>query len=325
MSVLPGVLLFLSACIVAAQRADDAGRDPDFIYPPKLREDDAIAFFVERHGISNKDYRHYERTPDEFVKCISAKKKSVVLFFQPWSMHSCAFLPHLPVIEQLCSDANMDVSVCSANCRGYPELCEQYGVTVFPTVILFEGPNQWRRHRGVLNPKQIVTALMGAQAPAVEEVTPVTLPRLLSKGNPLAILILDGSPDDATLLKEFNPPNFITPAWLNHSCCQDTLKDLGDVYGRPPPALIVFDVAPAQTSVYRCKPSGKGLSVKDLQMCLKEIGQDGASSWEQPVNLPGASYPPLMKPVRFPSVGDNWELDSEDVAAAISGSPHQEL
>ena len=57
----------------------------------------------------------------------------------------------------------MDVSVCSANCRGYPELCEQYGVTVFPTVILFEGPNQWRRHRGVLNPKQIVTALMGAQ------------------------------------------------------------------------------------------------------------------------------------------------------------------
>ena len=55
----------------------------DFIYPPKLREDDAIAFFVERHGISNKDYRHYERTPDEFVKCISAKKKSVVLFFQP--------------------------------------------------------------------------------------------------------------------------------------------------------------------------------------------------------------------------------------------------
>ena len=43
MSVLSGVLLFLSACIVAAQRADDAGRDPGsyihtyvrsrFVYP----------------------------------------------------------------------------------------------------------------------------------------------------------------------------------------------------------------------------------------------------------------------------------------------------
>lgn len=81
-----------------------------------------------------------------------------------------------------------------------------------------------------------------------------------------------------------------------------------------------------QTAIYRCKPSGgKALDVKDLKKCLKEIGQESALSWEQPVNLPNGKYPPLMKPVRFPSVGDNWEMDSEDVLAATSGVPHHEL
>ena len=61
------------------------------------------------------------------------------------------------------TDANMDVSVCSANCNGYPELCAEYDVTVYPTVILFEGPKQWRPHKGVLNPEQIVAALKRTQ------------------------------------------------------------------------------------------------------------------------------------------------------------------
>ena len=55
----------------------------DYIYPPKLREDDAIALYVQERNITSKDYRQYEKTPDEFVKCISSKKKAVVLFFQP--------------------------------------------------------------------------------------------------------------------------------------------------------------------------------------------------------------------------------------------------
>ena len=89
------------------------------------------------------------------------------------------------------------------------------------------------------------------QAPVVEEVTPVTLPRLLSKGKSLAILILDGSHDDATLLKEFTPPKDITPAWLNYSCCREVLKDLGHVYGTALPALIVMDFAHNPVSMLR--------------------------------------------------------------------------
>ena len=63
--------------------------------------------------------------------------------------------------------------------------------------------------------------------------------------------------------------------------------------------------------------------MEDLKKCLKEIGQKGAASWEQPVVLPAGQWPPLMKPVRFPSVGDNWEL--EELTAPTAGSTHSEL
>lgn len=85
------------------------------------------------------------------------------------------------------------------------------------------------------------------QAPTVEEVTPYSLPQLLLRGKPLAILLL--SPDGSALLSALPPvPPLTTLAWLNHSRYQHVLGKLGQVYGIKLPSLIVMDTTESQVS-----------------------------------------------------------------------------
>ena len=60
--------------------------------------------------------------------------------------------------------------------------------------------------------------------------------------------MLDGVNDNTALLKEFKPPADFVPAWLNYSLTLGAFKDLGGVYGKTVPALIVMDFTPGSVS-----------------------------------------------------------------------------
>ena len=79
------------------------------IYPPKLREDDVFGLFVREHNITSKNYRQYEKTPEQFEKCISSRKAAVVLFFQPCKIVHEHTLPFACLSHEL---FNSSVCVC---------------------------------------------------------------------------------------------------------------------------------------------------------------------------------------------------------------------
>lgn len=81
----------------------------------------------------------------------------------------------------------------------------------------------------------------------MDEVTPYSLPELLQRGKPLAILLL---PADGSALLAAPPPAppHVTLAWLNHSRYQHVLGKLGQVYGGKPPSLVVMDTSESQVS-----------------------------------------------------------------------------
>ena len=81
----------------------------------------------------------------------------------------------------------------------------------------------------------------------MEEVTPYSLPWLLLRGKPLAILLLP--PDGSALLSALpSAPPLTTLAWLNHSRYQHVLGKLGHVYGVKLPSLVVMDTSENQVS-----------------------------------------------------------------------------
>lgn len=89
------------------------------------------------------------------------------------------------------------------------------------------------------------------QLPTVEEVTPHSLPGLLLRGKPLAVLLLPS--DGLALLASLPPaPPHTTLAWLNQSRYQHILGKHGHVYGNRPPSLVVMDTSEGQVSPPRC-------------------------------------------------------------------------
>ena len=57
----------------------------------------------------------------------------------------------------------MRVGVCAVNCQDYPDLCERYEVTTYPSVLLHRGEGQWEVHYGVLGAQQILESLEDRQ------------------------------------------------------------------------------------------------------------------------------------------------------------------
>lgn len=63
----------------------------------------------------------------------------------------------------VCSGGGVRVGVCAVNCQDYPDLCERYEVTTYPSVLLHRGEGQWEVHYGVLGAQQILESLEDRQ------------------------------------------------------------------------------------------------------------------------------------------------------------------
>lgn len=67
------------------------------------------------------------------------------------------------MVSSFLSDRGVRVGVCSVNCQDYPDLCERYEVTVYPTVLVLRGEGQWAVQHGVLGAQQIMESLVDSK------------------------------------------------------------------------------------------------------------------------------------------------------------------
>lgn len=84
-----------------------------------------------------------------------------------------------------------------------------------------------------------------------------------------------------------------------------------------------------QTNIRRCVPKGTGpLDVAGIRDCLAEVGGKWLS-WEQPVQLASAEWPPKMEPLPFPSQNRKDSVDpipdDEQLPAPSHVHVHTEL
>jgi len=94
-----------------------------------------------------------ELTKATFSKTVNAGKNGMVKFFQSWCGHCIKMKPDW---DKLASNAHSSVFIADVNCGEQQDLCEEYGVTGYPTIKYFVNGkehdyNEGRSYEGLVD------------------------------------------------------------------------------------------------------------------------------------------------------------------------------
>ena len=83
-------------------------------------------------------------------------KTIIVMFYAPWCGHCNAMKPEL---ENVAKKTNKDTCVCKMNCDDNAEAPKKYGISGFPTTIVFEDGKEKKRMEGRMDADTVIKKL----------------------------------------------------------------------------------------------------------------------------------------------------------------------
>jgi thiol-disulfide isomerase/thioredoxin len=265
--------------------------------PDQMVEDDEYGKFVALEKIQCSDYKAFELTPLEYENAVLSEGGAVVVFFQPWSVRSKAFLPHMKGIQSLLEGKK--AAVATVNCQSYPDVCDSLNITTYPTVWLYRNKGEEREvFKGVQQPLDIVNTFLKTKTTLGHELTVSSLPALFAEGKPLVILVLPS--EESTLvgsIEELGKEHpELTVVWVNFSKHSNLLAVNGSRVneGQLPMWIAMDTVKDTMEAMYTCRARTLQEATKCLEAKWTEL------PWRQS-SLSPKQWLPRVKPFQFPS------------------------
>ena len=93
-----------------------------------------------------------ELTTLTFEDAISNPQPVAVDFWAAWCMPCRIFAP---VLEEISDELDGKAEICKVNIDEFPELAQEYGIEVVPTVVVFKNGKPVDKTSGVLTKEQV--------------------------------------------------------------------------------------------------------------------------------------------------------------------------
>jgi thiol-disulfide isomerase/thioredoxin len=279
-------------------------------------------------------------TNENASQFIQQSKNSLVAFYVPYCIPCRPMLQNVMELNDTLYKMGIDVAL--VNCAGYPDVCQSFNVTAFPTLLIKRDgstDNTWNTYDGIVSHEDLLNSLTGQNnSPSNIELTPTSLMTMFrsSSDNMKSLVVYfdhelsDGKADLFTRISV----NQIY--WLNSTRYSHVANKLAG--SNPLPLLMLIDYD--NRHVYHMA-IGDTAGVDEVKTFISDVlgGKRPAD-----VTLDKATWTPFKPAVKFPSEAytrqhgrgdskndikenDNIRADSPLTSSSLpnSHSSHEEL
>lgn len=159
-----------------------------------VTEDDEMGLLANKLGAA--DLKGISQLTDKSVGPFLDKySNAIVTFYQRWCVVSKVFLHHVVSLNKLVTS---DVGVAVVSCSDWPDVCDKYNITTYPTVLLFRD-TQITSYRGHMTAHSIKASLPYYNAPMIQQLTASSVKEFIVNCNGNSLLgVLGIFPDTTT-------------------------------------------------------------------------------------------------------------------------------